>query len=175
MKKIFPFFLIIVFAFNIFGAYFIYKVQQAKIRYEASNSINEYQEDELVNIRITNGNLHLLNWQKEGEFIFNGHFYDIVSFYVENDSIIYYKCKLDEKETQLLADYKKVQNQSKKSSKKSNKNAKRIVKQFNQFNDNQKNIFAFHYKLKPEYNNYIHKKYKNPLVDILSPPPQFIS
>ena len=174
MKKLFSFFLIAIFAFNIFGAYFIYKVQQVKIRYEAKN-IEDYIEEDLVVITITNDNLHLLNWQREGEFSFNGHFYDIISYQVENDSIIHYECLPDKKETKLLADYKKVENQGKKSSKKNNKSAKRLVKQFNQINFSLNNELALVLKEKHLYKSFTQKKYKNPLLDIVIPPPKLIS
>jgi len=174
VKKILSFFLIAIFAINIFGAFFIYKVQQAKIRYEAS-LVQNYNEKDLVHIIITNDNLHLLNWQREGEFSFKGHFYDIVDYYVENDTIIHYNCIPDVKETKLLADYKKVENQGDKTSKKSSKSAKRSLKQFNQIYYTSLNGFYAILKEKHEYKSYQQKIYKNPTLDILLPPPKFIS
>lgn len=104
--------MVLLLLFNLAGQYTMFKIEQQKIQ----KSIKKLMEQQIPNhflhkITVAKEDTHSLKWEKIGrEFWYKGQLYDVVRSITNSQSVTYY-CIQDSKETQLVQNYQKRQEQ----------------------------------------------------------------
>ncbi|SRX75936.1 hypothetical protein [Aequorivita antarctica] len=96
MKNATVFFLLLVFGFNLGGAYIILRIQQHQIRREIVHQIKQgISEKDLTSITVSSENENQLIWKDHEEFSYKGTMYDIVRIEVLDNNTKVYHCISD--------------------------------------------------------------------------------
>lgn len=172
MKNATVFFLLFIFSFNVGGSYFIFKIQQHRIKREMVHQIKQgISEDELTLITVSSENEKELIWKDHEEFSYKGAMYDVVHVEVLDGNTKVYHCISDSQETNLIAKYNK-ELQKKGKNKNNRTNLVKTVKFLQKINPlPQKGELAFLNTLvRPNY--MYHDTYASLSLEISSPPPK---
>lgn len=132
MKKLVPISLLLIFLFNFFGYFPLFKFSRSIIREEIEQlSKRDIPEDQLCSIIVPINKLNELEWKEQGkEFRYNGAMYDIVKQKIEKGVITFY-CINDKQEARLFAHIEELLAQQINNEKYPvGKTAKNIVKMF---------------------------------------------
>lgn len=100
MKKIVPFFFMVLFIVPFYGTYLYLSLQQKVIQEDVQRKLEEgIPVNELVKLTFSKKEIHgLLKWEHEKEFEFKGQMYDVVEVIDVGDSLQYF-CWWDKAET----------------------------------------------------------------------------
>lgn len=173
MKKTLAIVTLILFAFNAGGYLFVFKFKQYQLRKEIKNQIKEGVSDkDLTLITLDSETIPYLEWKNKHEFLYQGQMYDVVRKGNDKNGNILLYCISDAQETLLFAGLNNLVNQQS-PAKENEKSA---------FNQLFKLIARIH--VLPEYKmSFFQEKdkicsvyrffYKEPALDIKSPPPKF--
>ncbi len=100
MKKIVPFFFMVLFIAPFYGTYLYLSIQQKVIQEAVQRKLEEgIPENELVKLTFSTSEINkVLRWEHEKEFEYNGQMYDVVEVTDVGDSL-QYLCWWDKAET----------------------------------------------------------------------------
>ena len=170
MKRIFTFFLIIVFAFNIAGAEIIFSILLGQCREEAGKLISGGKEKELVVLLVINSeNRKLLHRFENGEIEYDGMMYDVHKEERNGRTILIY-AYMDSKEENLKNNFASENRGTNNpmNNGKAKINGKNLMP-FYLNNFSHEDIPVRSSSLK---NQFIKTKYPQPDIELTTPPPQ---
>ncbi|MEH6765808.1 MAG: hypothetical protein V7655_14985 [Aequorivita antarctica] len=172
MKNAIVFFLLLVFGFNLGGAYIILRIQQHQIRREIVHQIKQgISEKDLTSITVSPENENQLIWKDREEFSYKGTMYDIVRIEILDNNTKVYHCISDNQETKLIAKYNK-EFKKKRKDRNHRSNPAKTIKYVQKINPlPQKDGLAFSQKtICP---NFVYENnYASLSLEISSPPPK---
>lgn len=172
LKNAIVFFLLLVFGFNLGGAYIILRIQQHQIRREIVHQIKQgISEKDLTSITVSPENENQLIWKDREEFSYKGTMYDIVRIEILDNNTKVYHCISDNQETKLIAKYNK-EFKKKRKDRNHRSNPAKTIKYVQKINPlPQKDGLAFSQKtICP---NFVYENnYASLSLEISSPPPK---
>ncbi len=113
MRKIFPILILSIFMFMLGGNYLIFYFEKSIIQHEIKEKIEQgLKDDDLYLVIIHQNDLNKVAWLKPGkEFTRNGEMFDVVrKKNIGTD--VYFYCINDKKESKLVSDFTKKNNES---------------------------------------------------------------
>lgn len=103
MKRIVACILLIVFAINLGGIYYIFKAKEYAIKKEIKTKIKQgVPKEELFTFIMNEHNEHEFEWEHSKEFEYNGMMYDVVYRTTLEDGSIKLECVSDVQESTLF-------------------------------------------------------------------------
>jgi len=105
VSKIIPFLFAVVLIWQGLGTFVVFQLERKAIRKELKMRIKEgVPEGELSEFRFTSDQYHQLEWRKSNEFVWQGHFFDVVKSRKDVNGNFILKCISDRQEDKLFAD-----------------------------------------------------------------------
>ena len=176
-QKIASVFLLLIFAYNLTGHYFIFEAQQYHIKKEVKRKIkNSVSENELIILSFhpSSKEYNTIEWMGNHEFRYKGQMYDIVRQSIHADGTIKYYCINDKQEKELFANLdehiKNHINDNETSEKNSKNISKKLTKEYF-FQHLKSSFFTTNKSIVFKYLNFSSNK---GIEDILTPPPNKI-
>ena len=115
MRKALTSILLLVFVVHLAGNLVLFKIQQFHLRKEMIQRIREgVPESQLVLVKETPTNKKSIKWEDDTEFSFRGIMYDVAKTEIDKNGNTIYYCIKDDLETALVINFRKQQNQNKK-------------------------------------------------------------
>lgn len=175
LKRTFSILLLCLFAFNLAGFFFVFKVQQYRIRREIKQYIKQgVPENELALITVTPENENQLDWKHKKEFRYKGTMYDVVRKEIINKTTIIYHCVTDTQETVLFAHLDEMVSKNMDPKNDQNSPVKNLLKQLSiPYYPPEKpywSLFQIYTAIIYEYTFL----YSSPSLNIISPPPKIV-
>lgn len=178
MKRLFSISILLVLTLNITGVFFVFKIQQYKVRKEIKHLIKAgIPENELHEFHLSNKDYEQLNWVRPDiEFQKGNEMFDIVRAETKGDSILLH-CVNDKEEAVLFAQLDElIQKKMEKESKAPNSPINKVFKilKLVYVTSNFKDSLAFLVVKELHHFSDLKYLYSSPYLEVLSPPPDTV-
>lgn len=169
LKRIISIVLLLLFIYGTVGYFVAFQVERYTVRQEIKHRIKQGVPTEELTIISDDATNSRLNWVKPNkEFRINGKMYDVVSKRVEGNTV-YYSCINDTQEDKLFENLdKQVDNALNDSGKKNTKNNLKDYIPAERFTPKQVGLSFTSTIYTPDH-------YQSPNLELVTPPPPFLS